>query len=87
MFIPVFGAVELTLKPQDGQADTVLNLNLAPTFVTYKKLTLEKVTEFFKTEKVREILASSEKRRLEGSGDCDRLSLAPQAWQRYSLLQ
>lgn len=44
--------LELVLKPQDGQADTVLNLNLAPSFVTYHKKTVERVSQFFKTETV-----------------------------------
>ena len=44
--------LEFILKPHDGSADSVLNLNLAPSFITYNRSTIENITEFFKTDKV-----------------------------------
>ena len=44
--------VEFVLKPQDGSADTVLNVVLAPSFVTYNPATVDRILDFFKTDQV-----------------------------------
>ena len=44
--------LEFILKPQDGSADSVLNLNLAPSFITYNKGAVEKISKFFQVEQV-----------------------------------
>lgn len=45
--------LEYVQKPQDGSADAVLHLALAPSYVTYHRRTIDRVTHFFHTEKVR----------------------------------
>lgn len=44
--------LELILKPQDKRADTVANLALARSFVTYNPATLQRILDFFRTERV-----------------------------------
>ena len=44
--------VEFSLKPQDGRADTVLDVTLAPSFIVYNPLTLQRVAAFFHTAQV-----------------------------------
>lgn len=44
--------LEFIQKPQDGRADTVLNLAIAPSFVMYNGQTVKRVTDFFHTEEV-----------------------------------
>eukprot|EP00884_Botryococcus_braunii_P010315 jgi/Botrbrau1/19285/Bobra.0073s0028.1 len=43
--------LEYIQKPQDGSADAVLHLALAPSYVTYHRRTIDRVTHFFHTEK------------------------------------
>ena len=44
--------VEFIQKPQDGRADTVLDLSIAPSFIMYNAKTLKRVTDFFQSEQV-----------------------------------
>ena len=44
--------LEFIQKPQDGRADTVLNFDMAPSFIMYNARTLERVTDFFQSEQV-----------------------------------
>lgn len=45
-------AAKFVQKPQDGRADTVVELSIAPSFITYNAKTLERVMEFFHSEEV-----------------------------------
>ena len=45
--------VQFIQKPQDQRADTVLDVSLAPSFVTYNPATLQRITSFFQTDEVR----------------------------------
>ena len=38
--------------PQDESADAAVHLNLAPSYVTYNPVAVQRVMEFFKTEEV-----------------------------------
>lgn len=44
--------VELIQAPQDGSADTIVNLVLAPSYITYHAATVERLLGFFHTEQV-----------------------------------
>ena len=44
--------VELVQAPQDGSADTVINLALAPSFITYHSSTVQRLTDLLHTEQV-----------------------------------
>jgi hypothetical protein len=44
--------LEYVQKPQDGSADAVLRLALAPSYVTYHRVTIDRVSHFFRSEKV-----------------------------------
>ena len=44
--------IEFILKPQDGRADTVVNVVLAPSYVTYNGKTVQRIVDFFHTEEV-----------------------------------
>lgn len=50
-------ALEFIQKPQDGRADTVLNFNMAPSFIMYNARTLERVMDFFKSKQVRIVVS------------------------------
>ena len=44
--------VEFVQHPQDGSADAVLNLALAPSYITYNAASVQRVSGFFASEKV-----------------------------------
>ena len=44
--------VELVQAPQDGSADTVLHLALAPSYITYNAASIKRVSDFFASQKV-----------------------------------
>lgn len=44
--------LEFIQKPQDQRADTVLNVQLAPSYVTYNAATVQRIIDFFHTEEV-----------------------------------
>ena len=41
------------VAPQDGSADTIVNLTLAPSYITYHAGTVQRLMGFFHTEQVR----------------------------------
>ena len=44
--------VELVQAPQDGSADTIVKLVLAPSYITYHAATVQRLVDFFHTEQV-----------------------------------
>ncbi|KAK9815130.1 hypothetical protein WJX73_008307 [Symbiochloris irregularis] len=49
--------VELVQAPQDGSADTTINLALAPSFITYHASTVQRLQDMFHTEQVVDLSA------------------------------
>ena len=44
--------VEFVQAPQDGSADTVLHLALAPSYITYNAASIKRISGFFASQKV-----------------------------------
>lgn len=42
--------VECITSPQDGSADTIVKLALAPSYITYHAATVQRLMHFFHTE-------------------------------------
>ena len=51
--------IEYVQSPQDGSADAVLNLALAPSYITYNAASIQRVSGFFASEKVRKGTATA----------------------------